>query len=731
MATPTVRRSSNQLAHPKQTRKTNPLSLSSRRVAAWVAEITLCAVSGLVPFGIGAYTNTKTNMERVPLNPVLVAAERIIAYPLALPVSYGTRNVAWSTNFLWTIAILAPLSLSSWQWYLLAKTGSTTPKRLFGVKVVTQKNQPPGFRAVLLREGSRLALPISAAYMLWRYTLLFPNLGIFAVLALLMSLAEAMGFPMLRQGRSIHDRIAGTYTLDATIPFDPAVLRRKNKSKWGQGDEEAEIESIVVTPQNRKKDNVWVWMRQNPSLTLLGVALLSMAGVLTTLVGTQIYIQTQENQKARQQSNSRQFLALEQQYYGNSGVTVTPPCNDGACGDRRSPVNKQNTVVALGTLKDSQATKFLVGLLVKENDPNLVQSIQQALVTVGPQAIGELKRMNLLLERELDSLPSNKTRERELREKSLYANQQAINKILFVYNGKTNGIDLSRIQLSQNGEAKNSGFNLALDKVDLWGIDFKYANLDKASFTGSRFRGPGEDGRWDTYDDWIANLSQAQLKQANLSGANLSRVLMVRTNLSRSNLNKANLSAARLVGANLSSARLAKADLRNAVLENASLTGADLGEARLNDADLYGARLGRVVAIGTQMSNANLIKTEWQGADLSSAYLDRANLSNANLSAARLTGAILRSTNLQNANLRNADLSLADLRGANLAGADFKGTILSARQQNPADKFVDTPTTGIQSAVVRGVDFSQVKNLDDNQKAYICTQGGFHNKYCP
>lgn len=714
MATPTVRRSSKQLGHPKQPRRTNPLSLSSRRVAAWVAEITLCAVSGLVPFGIGAYTNTKTNMERVPLNPVLVAAERTIAYPLALPVSYGTRNVAWSTNFLWTIAILAPLSLSCWQWYLLAKTGSTTSKRLFGIKVVTEKNQPPGFRAVLLREGSRFALPISVAYMLWRYTFLFPNLAFFAVLALLMSLAEAMGFPMLRQGRSIHDRVADTYTVDATIPFNPSLLRRRNKSKWGQGDEEAAIESIVVTPQDQEKGSLWVWMRQNPSLTLLGVALLSMAGVLITLVGTQIYIQTKENQKAVITSKSKQFLALEQQYYANSGV------------------NKQNTVVALGTLRDTQATIFLAGLLVKENDPNLLKSIQQALVSTGLQAIPELKRMNLLLERELDSLSSNQTRERQIREKSLYANQQAINNILSVYNGKTNGIDLSRIKLSQNDSTKNSGSNLALDKVDLWGIDFKYANLDKASFSGSRFRGPGEDGRWDTYDDWITDFSQAQLKQADLSGANLSRVLMVRTNLSRSNLNKANLSAARLVGANLSSATLAKADLRNAVLENASLTGADLGEAKLNDADLYGARLGRVVAIGTQLSNANLIKTEWQEADLSSAYLDRANLSNANLSATRLTGAILRSSNLQNANLRNADLSLADLRGANLAGADFQGTILSPRQQNPpADKFVETPTTGIQSAVITGVDFSQVKNLDDNQKAYICTEGGFHNKYCP
>jgi uncharacterized protein YjbI with pentapeptide repeats/uncharacterized RDD family membrane protein YckC len=709
------------LGNPKQPRKTSPLSLSSRRVAAWVVEITLCVVSGLVPLGIGAYTNTQTNRSRVPLNPILVAAERTIAYPLALPISYGTRNVAWSTNFLWTVAILAPLSLSCWQWYLLAKTGSTIPKRWFGVKVVTQEGKPPGFGAVLLREGSRWAVPMPVAYMLWRYTLFFPHLSIFALLALLMLVAEAMGFPWLRQKRSIHDRLADTYTIDATIPFELSLLRKKRRSMsgWGHPDEEAAIESIVVTPTptHRKQphEDLWVWMRQNPSLTLLGVALLSMAGVLITLVGTQVYIQTAENQKAIAQNNSNQFLALKQQLNENSGA---------------SKQERQRTILALGTLKDSQATQFLVDLLAKENDPILLETIQQALVSIGSQAIPQLKRMNLLLEGELDSISSNATQERELRETRLYANQQAINKILFVYNGKTNGIDLSRVQLSQNSQRKNSIFNLALDKVDLWGIDFKYANLNQGSFSGSRFRGPGEDGRWDTYDDWITDLSQAELKQANLNGANLSRVLMVRTDLSRANLNKANLRSARLVGANLSSALLAKADLRGAVLENASLTGADLGEAKLNDADLYGARLGRTIAIGTQLSNANLIKTEWQGADLSSAYLNRANLSNANLSAARLTGAILRSTNLQNSNFRNADLSLADLRDANLTGADFQGTILSPTQQNPADQFVETPTTGTQSAVVKGVDFSQVKNLDTKQLAYICTQGGIHTR-CP
>ena len=160
------------------------------------------------------------------------------------------------------------------------------------------------------------------------------------------------------------------------------------------------------------------------------------------------------------------------------------------------------------------------------------------------------------------------------------------------------------------------------------------------------------------------------------------------------------------------------------------MTGADLGDAKLNEANLYAARLGRVTAIGTQLSFANLTNTDWQGADLSGAYLDRANLSNANLSATRLAGAVLRSAQMENVNLQNADLSLADLRGANVAGADFKGAILAPSKQDPADQFVQTPDLGSVSAVVQGVDFSQAKNLDAKQLAYICTQGGIHPR-CP
>lgn len=716
MATPIVRRSSNQSSRSTEPGRANELPLRTRRFAAWATEIILVVASGLVPFGIGAYANSRSDLNRVPLNPLLVVTERAIARPLALPVSYGTRKVAWPTNVLWTVALLAPLALSGWQLYLLAKTGSTIPKRWFGVQVVTTNGTPPGFAAVLLREGiGRSTVPISIAYILWRYSPVFPNLGIFTVLAAIMLLSEGTGFPW-KGRRALHDRLAGTHTIDGRQPFAP-LLPGNNKpeqSQWSEKEEEAAIASIVITPEPSQPSNqLKSWIEKNSSQMLFAVALVSMAAVLGTLIGTQIYIQTQQNQRATKQRNSQQFLALVKQLSPNSTATEE---------ERRS------AILAIGTLNDPQAIQFLVDLLVKETNPILLDTIHQALVSVGPTAIPDLKRMNQFLASVLDASSSN-TQTQELQQKRLHHNQRAINKILAVSSGQTVGIDLGRAQLAQSS-AGESSFNLILDNIDLWGVKFKSANLNQGSFKGSRFRGPGEDGRWDTYDDWITDLSQAQMKQANLTEANLSRVLMNLADLSRATLNKANLSNARLFGANLSSAQLVGADLSGAVLENASLTGADLADAKLNDADLYAARLGRVIAIGTQLSFANLTKTDWQGADLSGAYLNRANLSNANLSATRLTGAVLRSANMENANLRNADLSLADLRGANLAGADFQGTILSPTKQDPTEQFVQTPAIGPQSAVVEGVDFTQAKNLDAKQLAYICTQGGDHPS-CP
>ncbi len=718
MTTPTVRRS-NQSGQSQEPEKANSLMLASRRFAAWAAEITLVVTSGLIPFGIGVYLNSRSDFNRVPLNPVLVTTERAIARPLALPVSYGIRNVAWPTNFLWTIALLAPVTLSWWQLYLLAKTGSTIPKRWLGIRVVNEQGAPPGLGAVVIREGiGRWTVPVSIAYLLWRYSFAFPNLGLFTFLAVLMVLGEGIALPSRRgRRRALHNRLAGTYTIDATRP-SPLLTNRQAQSvgdsdqqaqEWPQGNEE--LASAAPTQISR----LWRRIQQNPNLTLFGVGLTSMTAVLATLIGTQVYIQIQQSQRTTKQINGQQFLELVKQLSPDSGATTE---------------QRQSAILALGGLKDPQSIQFLADLLVKETNPSLVDTIQQALTSVGPKAIPELKNKNQFLVSELESLSSSATQERELRQGRLQRNQRTINKILSVYTGKIEGVDLSRIQLGQSGTPGTSLFNLALDGIDLSGVKLKSANLNQANLKGARFRGMGEDGRWDTFDDVMADLSQAQLQQANLTDANLSRVMMNRTDLSRATLNRANLSNARLYEARLNSTQLVGADLRNAVLEQASLTGADLGDAKLNEANLYAARLGRVSAIGTQLSFANLTNTDWEGADLSGAYLDRANLSNANLSATRLTGAVLRSAQMENANLQNADLSLADLRGANVAGANFQGTILAPTKQDPADQFVQTPDLGSVSAVVQGVDFSQAKNLDSKQLAYICTQGGIHPR-CP
>ncbi|MEA5624954.1 pentapeptide repeat-containing protein [Nostoc sp. UHCC 0251] len=718
MTTPIVRRS-NKSGQSKESERASSLLLASRRFAAWAAEITLVVTSGLIPFGMGVYANSRSDFNRVPLNPVLVVTERAIARPLALPVSYGIRNVAWPTNILWTIALLTPVTLSWWQLYLLAKTGSTIPKRWLKVRVVNAQGKPPGLGAVVIREGvGRWTVPISIAYLLWRYSFAFPNLGLFTFLSLLMIVGEGIGLPSRRGRRALHDQLAGTHVIDATRPL-PSSLLANNKQAQSAGDNDEAEEwhegEELAAAQTNQSTNLWRRIQQNPNLTLFGVGLTSMTAVLATLIGTQVYIQIQQSQRATEKINRQQFLELRNQLNSTSGAT-----NE----------QRQSAILAMGGINDPQSIKFLADLLVSETNPSLLDTIQQALTTVGPPAIPELKNKNQFLVSELESVGSSATKERELRQGRLQRNQRTINKILSVYSGKIEGVDLSSTQLGQSGTPGSSFFNLVLDNLDVSGVKFKSANLNQASFKGSRFRGMGEDGRWDTYDDVMADLSQAQLQQANLTDANLSRVLMNRTDLSRATLNRANLSNARLYEAKLNSTQLVGADLRNAVLEKASLTGADLGDAQLNEANLYSARLGRATAIGTQLSFANLANTDWQGADLSGAYLDRANLSNANLSATRLAGAVLRSAQMENVNLQNADLSLADLRGANVAGADFKGAILAPSKQDPADQFVQTPDLGSVSAVVQGVDFSQAKNLDPKQLAYICTQGGIHPR-CP
>jgi len=693
---------------PSWQTKSQQMPLLVRRCGAWAVEISLIAASALVPFSIGALVNK--DAQTVPLNSSVAATSETVARILGVPVRDRNPRVAPLTNLFWSGALLAPLALAAWQLFLLARTGQTLPKRWFAVKVVTAFGTPPGWRRVLIRESlGRWGVPLSVAYGIWRLSGAFPDLIILGGLSGLAVLADgAFAFRYKRQ--SGHDRLANTLVVNARSHEQSA--NPVNNQDWTE--EDAQIAALVLTRETNVKEDpsLWNWMRQHPGTTLVIVTIGSAGLILSLFVGTLIYTQNQANMRDSRQRNDELFVAL---------VSKLSPASPSGTSGRRS------AILALGAVEDSRAVPLLADLLTQEDSSPMLDAIQQALVSSGPKALPDLRRLNQGLSNEIESLRyRGKAPERELAATRQRTVQRAIGKILTVYSSQLNGVDLSRTDLSQT-PAGPAQFTLVLDKVDLSGIKLRNSNLTNASLQGTRFYGTGEDRRPGTFDDWISDLSSANFEGANLTGASLNSAIMNRTTFVRAVLNKANLSNGNLNGANFSSALLIGANLQQAMLKDAAFTGADIGSANFSGADLSGARLGKVKAQGTQLSLTNLSKSEWQGADLSGANLKSANLQNADLSSAKLANANFEDARLQDANLRNADLSAVDFRGANLAGVNFQGAVFLGKAAS--DQFIQSPT-GSKSGRFQGVDFADAKNLDKNQIAYICLQGGIHPK-CP
>jgi uncharacterized protein YjbI with pentapeptide repeats/uncharacterized RDD family membrane protein YckC len=708
MANPSVRRGGDR--NYKQA-KIQPLPLVTRRFAAWAIEISIIATGAIVPYSVGVYAKNHF-VEQVPLNPVLAVTEKVVASTFALPPSKDVSEVPPLTNLLWSVALATPILLSSWQIYLLAKTGSTLPKRWLGIRVVTTAGKPPGLARILLREGvASWGLPLSIAYAVWRCSGLFPAPEMLATLAGLMVIGEGMSARFNRQRRSFHDLLSGTYVVNASRIYaaNTGRLGENNGEEikwntsiysWKKPPTDVAEAAIVVTKRKRQQRDLWLWLRRHPKFALTAIASCGLGTLVGTFVATQLYASTQIDGGQISQYNSEQLLAAAKQLNSTDANTLAA---------------RQEAILNLGTVNDPQAQQLLVNLLAQSSSPELTKVIQQALVTSGTQALPDLQRLNL-------SLANNPE---IANDSQLQATQNAIAQILSIYSGKLATVQLNRVDLSEN-----SSFGLVLNQINLAGIDFTGANLDRANLADSQWQSAGNDGRANTSDDVIATLNNAQMQFVNLTGADLSRVSMQRVNLIHALLNRANLADSNLTGANLSSAQIVAADLQKAVLTEASLTGADLGGANLANADLSSAHLNRASALKTNLQSANLNASDWQGADLSGADLSSANLSNANFSYTRLQNSNLRKAQLQNANFRNADLSQADLRETDLTGADFAGAIFARSQSTPANGFIKVPVDESQSVLLKGVDFTNVKNLDTTQLAAICLQGGSHPR-CP
>lgn len=744
------------------------LPLGVRRCGAWVVEVSLIVVSGVVPFSIGLYTNDRSNREAVPLNPALAIAQNAIARSLAIPVYQKNRQVAPATNFWWMVALAAPLLVTGWQIYLLGTKGQTLPKRWFGVEVVTASGDSIGIKIASIREGlGRTALPIAIAFSVWHYTGAYPDLGVLAVTAGLLWLGDALSGKFHPRHQTWHDRLANTLVIDTTKAtelltgsFPPLPL------KWS-------IEKLDITVANHtivngkisSPNSRWIWnlMRRYPRHATLMLFVASMAIMLASFIVTQIYIQNQASRRLAEQHKNQLFLTLVRQL--NASVNA-------------SLAERQTAILAIGSIEnDSRAIRLLVDMLAAEKEPSIIEILQQTAIKIGPDALPYLRQLNQNLAKACETLrknhnsTANRTEKMGLAEPSdkftksieeidslqfvelkLRATQEAIANIIALDLHPTAPKDLSQTILSEisvnkidspssseTNEVKTYQnvslqkrspsplpFVLVLDKIDLSGIDFRGASLNNASFQGSRFWGAGKDGFLGTFDDWIADFSNAKLKEANFSGAILSHVAMVNANLSNANFSQADLFQADLTNSNLSSAKLIGTNLHQAILKNANLTGADLTEANLSGANLLAASLSRVNAIGTQFKFAELERSDWREADLSGADFSGAKLQDANFSDTKLAGTNFRGTNLHNVNFRNADLKMTDLRGADLEGADFQGAIFVAAKINRPDAFVQSATKLAMGTRVQGVNFSKAKNLDIRQLTYICAQGGHH-----
>lgn len=738
MANPSIKRGNNRVAvNSIPINGLRVKSLLPRRFAAWVLEVCLISASSFVPYAIGSYIASQSQTEQVPLNSVLVEVEEAIAGTLALPRRQSQHQVAPLTNLFWSLALITPLTLTGWQIYLLGKTGQTSPKKWLGVRVVTASGKPPGLMRALVREGvGKWGLPMGVAYLLWRYSWAFPNLGLLLGLTGILIVGEGGMLLIKSRRRPLHDQILNTVVIDAkrrisspnyayrrqppqpsNQPITIEVQRPKKPSGTNPNPQQLRpetITTIVLTNQAEvSQSNLWQWMRQHPGVILLIFAGTGMSLLLGTIIGTQVYLQSQADQRQIQQQNQQAFLTLVNQL----NATSTDPIQE-----------RKSVILALARLDDPRTAPLLVDLLGQESNPDLINTLQQAMASLGLKVLPPLRKLNQSLSNQLKSLSkvdSEPSQEAELVALRLKATKEAITKLLVLYSGQLNYANLNHVDLSSNNDDYQK-FSLILQQNDLSGINLRGAILTQVNLRGSVFSNAGNDKHLGTFDDRLADLSSADLRGTDLTEAVLSQISLNGANLMQAILNRADLSNAKLNQANLSSVQLMGANLEKASLEKASLTGADLGGANFSSANLQRANLGQVRAIGTQFSSANLAQSNWQACDLSASNFSNANLEQADLSSTELKGANLSKAQLQNANLAYANLSNADLRGANLAGANFRGVTFAVEPSKSSEQFLKAAPISESMAKIKGVNFAEVKNLSPTQMEIICSNGGYH-----
>ncbi|MFQ4136373.1 pentapeptide repeat-containing protein [Nodosilinea sp. PGN35] len=693
-------------------RLTAARSLSLRRLAAWGLELGLLVSAVALPWGLGEAVRQNSSADGVPLNPAVATVQGAIARPLGWSRQRLVTDVPPLTNVLWFSALVLPTALVGSQLYSLTTRGKTWPKAWLGLQVVAADRPVPGAKTVLVRELGRWGMPVVIAYGLWLGSGAFPSLPWLGGLAIACGLGAGATGQTRRSRLTWYDSLAGTRVVllrGGQVPsrYSPDDDQRDHLPNGAPAalplvglttEEHGGLRAIVLSPaESAAVLGPRGWRQHWPVIA-------AMAGVVVLAGLGAVWLDRRLPQTAGE--GDALFLALVENLSRNAA----------SFGDR------QAAALALASSQDARAIPLLVDMLAQTGDPALLDTLQQALVTLGPAAIPDLQRLNLALANDLLALPPEQQLIPQLRQRTV---KRTLNKILVLHSGSLNQVDLSGTNLSYVIESPDA-FTLMLEQQQLAGVVWRNAVLFGARFRKAKFFDPGADGRPDTFDDWITDFSGSDLTEASLVAAHLRHTVFRNTSLLRANLSNSRAAYADFSGANASSAWFIAADVSHGNFNDTSLVGADLTDANLSQASLVAARLRQAHLAGATLAAADLSQADLTDANLSGADLTAVNLRQANLSNGRLQGADLSQANLESANLAGANLAGAVLNRANLTGVNLAGAQFFAAERSPEDAFVTTIAAPDPTTALQGVDFSKTLNLQGEQLEYVCQQGGVH-----
>lgn len=708
-------------------------SLALRRLLAWGLEVGVLVGSVAVPLGLGEAVRQRADENLMPLNPGSSLVQAVAVRHLGWPRQRQVEAVPPLTNVLWFGALVLPAALVGGHVHRVATTGRSWPKDWLGLRIVSLGNTNPGYRAALLREGvGRLGLPLGAAYVMWVGSGVFPALPWLGGLAFGISLAAgATGFTNPSR-RAIHDYLASTrvlllrggqlptkhqpepnpdFTSASASPSPMAMMAASGLFPWARvqmltfTEEDGGLRAIVLSPLDapKAKGRFSRW-RPTGWMSLSWPLLGGMAGGLVVVGLASWLLRPAPSEAGRQQDSL--FLALVENLSLNANTFR----------------DQQAAALALASSQDPRAVTLLVDLLAQTGDPALLDTIQQALVTLGPPTLPHLQRLNLALANDVVALAPEQQLLARLRQRTV---KRTLAKILVLHSGNFNEVDLSGTNLAQVLEGPDT-FTLVLEQQHLAGVRWNQANLTGARLRKAILFDPGPDGRPDTFDDWVTDLSNSDLTEASLVAAQLRHASFRNTSLLRTNLSNSQAHYADFSGANAGSAWWIAAEAEHSLFNGTSLMGADFTGARMNYSQFVEARLRQATLAGGFFDQADFSRADLSQTDLQDASLQSANFNQANLSESRLTNANLKNANLEQANLQGAQLQGVVLTGANLAGANLRGAQFWSLETRPADDFIATLPDDDTDNALAGVDFSKALNLREEQLNYICQQGGLH-----